>query len=123
MREQARAGPTAFDRAAGQRGLVEPVTTGAGHAGAHIAVHHEPAGDILKLLGDILANALQLAAAVIAGLARLKHLVDPWQVIRQRLAGRLVFRGRLWRASGNLCAAGDLQVFQHQLQLLEAFGR
>jgi len=39
MREQARAGATAFDRATGKRGLVEPVTTGAGHAGAHIAVH------------------------------------------------------------------------------------
>lgn len=78
---------------------------------------------ILELLGHILANALQLAAAIIAGLARLKHLFGPWQMIRQRPADRLILRGRLWRASGNLCAAGDLQVFQHQLQLLEAFGR
>lgn len=82
MREEARSRPAALDRARGKRCLVELFAAAAGHAWADDPVHDEPAGNVLQLFGDILADTLQLAAAILAGIAWLKNLLSPGKMIR-----------------------------------------
>jgi hypothetical protein len=53
--EKARTRPTALDRARGQRRLNEALAPRAGEPWPHDAVHDEPAGHVLQLLGDVLA--------------------------------------------------------------------
>ena len=123
VREEAGTGASTFDRAGGQWCLVEAIAAGTCHAWTDEAVHDKPAGDILQLFGDIFADALQLAATIPAGLARLQHLLGPWQVVWERPAHRLVLRNRRGLGCRNISAVADLQVLEHQLELLEAFSR
>ena len=60
-------GPAALDRARGQGRLHEALASPAGEARPRDAVHHEAAGDVLQLLGDVLAQASQATAAAGAG--------------------------------------------------------
>ena len=123
MGDQPGAWPATLDRAAWQRGLLELLAAAAGHAGPDNAIYDEAAGDVLELFGDVLANALELAAAGVAGLASIEDLLLAGEMIRQWPAGGLLSRlgGRCarWR----LGAALDLEIFKHQLELIEAFGR
>ena len=70
MGQKAGAGTTALDRPRRQRRLVEAFATATGQARAHDALHHEAAGDVFQLLGDIFAEPLETAAAIGASLAR-----------------------------------------------------
>ena len=70
MGQKAGAGATALDRTRLQRRLVEAFASATGQARAHDALHHEAAGDVFQLLGDIFAEALETVAAIGASLAR-----------------------------------------------------
>ena len=97
MGEQARAGTATFDRARWQRRLREAVAAGAGHPRAHDPVHDEAAGDVFQLLGHILADPAQLAAAIGAlRVAGNQFRLDARNMVRDRPALRLV-GGRIIR--------------------------
>jgi hypothetical protein len=114
--------PATLDRAGWQRRLLELLAAAAGHTGPDNAIYDEAAGDVLKLFGDVLANALELTATGVAGFASIEDLLLAGEMIRQRTASRLLARlgGRCarWR----LGAAHNLEIFEHQLELIEAFG-
>ena len=63
VRHEARPGSPALDQARWQWGLGESFTASAGHARADEAAHDEVTRDVIQLLGDILANLAQGAAA------------------------------------------------------------
>jgi hypothetical protein len=115
--------PAALDRAAWQRGLLELLAAAAGHTRPDNAIYDEPAGDVLELFGDVLANALELAATGVAGRTGIKDMLLAGEMIRQWPAGGLLSclgRGcARWRPG----AAENLEIFKHQLELIEAFGR
>ena len=99
--------------------LVEPLATATGQARAHDALHHEAAGDVFQLLGDIFADPLETAAAIGASLARRQNRLFTRQMLRQGAALRLPFRSgrRLGRRLGR---ARDLLILQPELELVEA---
>ncbi len=70
MRQKTGAGPAALDRPHRQRRLVELLASAAGQTRTHDALHHKAAGNVLQLLGDILAHPLQMASAGGAALVR-----------------------------------------------------
>ena len=67
MGQQARAGPPTLDRARWQGRLADRFAARASHAGPDKAVHHEPAGNIFQLFGDVLTECFQRTAACAAG--------------------------------------------------------
>src|SRR5690606_8013954 len=82
MRQETGSGTTALDRARGQRRLDEPLATRARQARPHDPVHDEPAGDILELLGDVLAETTERAATARAALLADGELdLHAWHVI------------------------------------------
>ena len=62
--EEPRSGPPALDRARRQRRLMEALAPSAGQPWANEPLDHEARRDVLQLLGDVLAQALQIGAAV-----------------------------------------------------------
>lgn len=66
MGQQPRSGTATLNRARGQRGLCKRLTAGAGHARTDDPAHDKTTGDIFQLLGDVLTDLTQGAAAVIA---------------------------------------------------------
>lgn len=98
VRQQRRPGQAALDRAAGREGLEDALAAHAGELGPYMADDLEAAGHVLELLGDVLADLAQLAAALAAGAGRPVGVplgvVNPglaWQVLGQlaRIAARL----------------------------------
>lgn len=127
VRDEAGARPPTFDQAGRQRGLGEGFTASAGHARADEAAHHEVTGDIIQLLGDILAHLAQGAAASSTYLTGRQDLILPIQMIWQRLAAVLALTGWGLFISGRLpgelirCSLRDLVIFrQIQRQLIHA---
>ncbi len=85
MGEQAGPRPAALDGTARQRRLREGLAPPASEARAHDAGHDEAAGHVLQLLGDVLADPTQSAAAcgaIVPGGAQLdlcpRHVVGNW---------------------------------------------
>ena len=75
-------------------------------------------GDVLQLLGDILAEPLETAAAIGASLARRKNRLFARQMLRQGAALRLPLRTGQ-SARERLCRPRDLFVLQPELELVE----
>lgn len=125
MRQQARTGTAALDGPRGQRSLDEAFTARTGQPGADDPVHDEAAGDILKLLRDVLADPAQAAAAIGTGIGTgRKFHFHPRDVVRDRAALRFVLLldvGQLH--SRRHRGGGDLAGLQGQLQLLCRLGR
>ena len=118
MGQKAGAGATALDRTRLQRRLVEAFASATGQARAHDALHHEAAGDVFQLLGDIFAEALETVAAIGASLARRQNRLFTRQMIRQGAALRLLLRGGR-RLGQRLRRPRDLFVLQPELELVE----
>lgn len=93
VRHEARTRAPAFDQARRQRCLCEGFTTSAGHAGADELTHHEVTGDVIQLLGDILAHLTQRAAASSACVTGRQDLIFPSQMLGNRLAAVLALVG------------------------------
>ncbi len=104
MGQQARPRPPPLNRSGRQRSLGDPLTARTRHARAHDAVHDEAAGEVLQLLGDVIAQPPQRTAAGAAGLAGRHHGLGSWKMVRQRLALRLLF-GRFRGCAGVVAAA------------------
>lgn len=124
MGQQARSGAATLDRARRQRGLHEPLTTGAGQPGPHDPVHDEAARHIFQLFRHILADPAQAAAAVGTGICAGRQLhLHARDMIRDRTALRFV----LLHDVGQLHPRGhrggsNLAGFQGQLQLVCSLG-
>src|SRR4051812_45887336 len=121
MRQQARSGDPAFDWPAWRRRLHDRVAATACHLGAHMPDHPETGWHILKLLGHVFAQVPQPAAAGWAGLCfwPIDSLVA-WQMVRQRLAHRLLAWGAVGLRHFPRCyTLVGLQVFQLQLELFD----
>ena len=88
MGEQAGPGASPLDRARRQGRLADGLAAGAGQARAHDPVHHEPPRHVVELFGDVLAQRLQPAAALSAGIAGRDQGLLARKVRRQRLALR-----------------------------------
>jgi len=118
MRQQARPWPTAFDGARWQSRLRELFAAFAGKTRAGDLVHDEPARDVFQLLGDILADPAQRAAACAVILGRQKLYVVAGDVIRDGMAPGLAL-GLIGRKLHLRChrRLGDLARFQCQHQL------
>ena len=86
------------------------------------ALHHEAAGDVLQLFGDIVAQPLETSAAVRAALARREDRLFARQMIRQGPAPGLLLRRRR-RFGQHLGRPCDLLVLQPELELVERFRR
>jgi len=69
MCQQTRARAATFDRARWQWRLADRLAARTGHSGTNEPVHDEPTGDILQLLGDVLTERLEPAAALAARIA------------------------------------------------------
>ena len=118
MRQQAGTRAAALDRPRRQRRLVEPLAPATVQARAHDALHHEAAGDVFQLLGDIFAEPLETAAAIGASLARRKNRLFARQMLRQGAALRLSLRTGQ-RGRERLCSPRDLFVLQSELELVQ----
>ena len=118
MRQQAGTRAAALDRPRRQRRLVEPLAPATGQARAHDALHHEASRDVLQLLGDILAEPLETAAAIGASLARRQNRLFARQMLRQGAALRLPLRSGC-RLGERLCRPRDLFVLEPELELVE----
>ena len=101
---------------------MELLASAAGQARAHDALHHEAAGNVLQLLGHILAETLEAAAAVRAAPARREMRLLARQMIRKRAALRLPL-GAGRRLRDRLRRLRDLLVLDAELKLVEGFGR
>ena len=128
MRQQAGAGPAAFDRQGGHRHLRHSLAAAARQRRADVADHLEAAGDVVEYLGDVLADLAHRATAGRADLARLVHDLSARQMFGQGSPARrflpqrrIALRCRrghgddLWRGGGRL----GLQLIKHQFQLLD----
>ena len=97
---------------------MEPLAPATGQARAHDALHHEASRDVLQLLGDILAEPLETAAAIGASLARRQNRLFARQMLRQGAALRLSLRSGQ-RGRERLCSPRDLFVLQSELELVQ----
>ena len=122
VRQKAGPGPAALDRPRRQGRLVEAFAAAAGQARPHDALHHEAAGDVLQFLGHILAQSLEMPAAVRAAFAWREDRLLARQMIRQGAAPGLLLRRRRWFGQ-RLGRLGDLLVLQGELELVESFRR
>ena len=126
MGQQTRPGPAPFDWPRRQRRLMEPLAAGARQTRADDPVHDEPAGHILELFGDVLADPLEPAAAGGTAVASGKYLVQARQVRRQGPPLRGGFGGSLDQgvAGGRrpIGGAGNLFVFKRQVELVQRLG-
>ena len=124
MGEQTRPWPAALDRARGQRRLAECLAARAGHARAHDPGHDEAAGDVVELLGDVLSDPLQCAAALAAGVPGGEHLLVARQAVGERLALRPLLRPGCLTARGGVLRGrdADLGLFEGKLELLQGLG-
>ena len=122
MRQKPGAGSPALDGPRRQRRLVEALAAAAGQARAHDALHHEAPGDVLQLLGHILAQPLEAAAAGATAIARRQHRLLARQMVRQGTALRLLLRIGWW-IGNRVRRPRDLLVFDPELELVEGFRR
>ncbi len=120
MRQEARSGTAALDRARRQWRLDEPLAPRARQARSHDPVHDEPSGDILQLLGDVLAEPAERAAAARAALLAGGELdLHARHVIRDRPPLRLVLLLDVRKPKpGRHRRGGDLAALEGELQLL-----
>jgi hypothetical protein len=122
MRQTTRSRPATLDRPGRQRGLHDRFAARTRQSWPDEAVHHEAPRDVLQLLGDVLAQPLQAAAASVAAFARHQHRLVARQLLRQRLAhGPPPGLGRTLRR----CRIGgtrhlDLGLLERQVELLQA---
>ena len=125
MGEQARAGTTALDGTGRQRRLDEALAAGAGQPGSDDPVHDEAARHILELLGHVLADPAQLAAAVGTGVGGgTEFHLHARDVVRDRPALRLTLLLDLRQTQpGGHRRRGDLARFQGQLELFGCLRR
>ena len=125
MGEQAGSGASPLDRARRQGRLADGLAASAGQARAYDPVHHEPTRQVVQLFGDILAQRLQLAAALSACIAGRDQGLLARKVRRQRLALWYPLRrgSRVGRRHGPVgLSRRDLLVLQPELELVEALG-
>jgi hypothetical protein len=122
MRQTTRSRPATLDRPGRQRGLHDCLAARAGQPRPDVAVHDEAAGDVVQLLGDVLAKSLQAATTAGAGLARCQHRLGPRQLLGQRLAPRpppgLARILRRCRIGGTRHL--DLGLLERQVELFQA---
>ncbi len=110
--EKPGAGAAALYGARGQRRLGEALTARAGQVRAHDPVHHEPAGHILGLLGHILADPREPAAALCAAVPAWGEL----DLLARDVAGDRAAPGLVLLDIGQTQL--DLAGLQGELQLL-----
>ena len=125
MGEQAGSGASPLDRARRQGRLADGLAASAGQARAYDPVHHEPTRQVVQLFGDILAQRLQPAAALSAGIAGRDQGLLARKVRRQRLALWYPLRrgSRVGRRHGPVGLSRlDRLVLQPELELVEALG-
>ncbi len=127
MREETGAGATALDRH-GRRGrLHDALARAAAEARADVTHDPERGGDVVELLGHVLAHAPHRAAAVGAHARRLVQHVLARQVVGERLAMRLGEVPRSRDCGRNTGGRFGLGLFQSELQLVrfarQALGR
>ena len=122
MRQEAGTRTPALDRPRRQRRLMELLASAAGQARAHDALHHEATRDVLQLLGHILAETLEAAAAGGAMIARRENRLLARQMTGKRAALRLAL-GAGRRLRDRLRCLRDLLVLDPELKLVEGFGR
>ena len=75
-------------------------------------------GDVLQLLGDVLAQPLETVAAIGASLTRRQNRLFARQMLRQGAALRLSLRTGQ-RGGERLCSPRDLFVLQSELELVQ----
>jgi hypothetical protein len=97
LRQQSRGGQPLVDDVRRHRRLHQGLARRAHPFAADVPLDGEDAGGVVELLGDVLADALQLAAAAADGRGRLVTDLAARQVRRQRLALRLFLRTRARR--------------------------
>jgi hypothetical protein len=122
VRQKAGARPAALDRPGRQRGLADRLAARAGEPRPDEAVHDEAAGDVVQLLGDVLAQLLQAAAAIGAGLARRQHRLGARQILGQRLPSGLPPGLAHILRRCRICGTRplDLGLLERQIELLQA---
>ena len=96
LRQQSRRGQAFVDDLGRHRRLDQRLALRAGPFAADVALDLEHSGNVVELLADVLADALQRAAATAHGLLRLMAHVDARQIGRQRSALRLFLRFPRW---------------------------
>ena len=102
-----------------QRRLVEALALRAGQPWAHQAPDDEACRDVLELLGDVFAQALECPAAIGAVLVGVEH-----RLFTGKVSGQGAAPGRgLRRARRTVChrRARVLLVLQRKLELVERF--
>ena len=99
---------------------MEALAPDAGEPATHEALDDEPGRNVLQLLGDVLAQALQTPAAIGASLPGAEERLLTGKVLGQCPAPRWGFsnvRRRYWRRGPR-----DLLILQSELELVERFG-
>lgn len=101
LREQGRSRDTFVYHRCGHRRLHQRAACRTRPLATHVPLHGEHAGGVVQLLADVLAYALEGAAASARGVLRFMSHLAPWQPLRQgRALGLLLFVIRLGRQRG-----------------------
>ena len=90
LRQEAGRGDAFVDHLGGHRRLDQPLALRAGPLAADMPLDGEHAGNVIKLLGHILADALERAAALAGGRLGFVVDIDARQACRQWRAARLL---------------------------------
>ena len=120
MGEEPRSWPSALGGARRQRRLMEALAPGAREPGAYKALDDEPGRNVLQLLGDVLAQALQTPTAIGASFPGVEDRLFTGKVLGQRPVSRLGFSNVPLRYRRR--RPRDLLVLQRELELVERFG-
>ncbi|CAA7627334.1 conserved hypothetical protein [Magnetospirillum sp. SS-4] len=126
MGEQAGARLAPLDRQARHRGLHHGFAGPARQGRADMADDLEASGHVVQDLGDVLADLAQHAAAGRTGAGPGMNHLAARQMRRQRAATTMTALARLGRRNLGACLArgpirsgADLQILQHQFELLD----
>ena len=118
--EKPRSWPSALDGARRQGRLVKALAPGAREPGTHKALDDEPGRNVLQLLGDVLAQALQTPAAIGALFPGAEDRLFTGKVLGQCPAPRLGL-ANVWLRYRRRRPCNFL-VLQSEFELVERFG-
>jgi hypothetical protein len=90
LRQEAGGGDALVDHLGGHRRLDQRLALRAGPLASNMPLDGEHAGNVVELLGHVLADALEGAAARAGGRLGFVVNIDAWQVCRQRRAAWLL---------------------------------